>query len=540
MTHAPTYAALSYCWGTEKDASTQFKTTTGTLAKRCKGMPLSDMSQVMRDAIAVCRSLLIPYLWVDAVCILQDNRADWEVESQQMGKIYAHATVTICAASTTSCHASFLDRQRAMRYPRLDIPFTSTIEPNIQGTFSLWDRTGPRTVQFNGHAEDLKNRHFVKDALFLEVLMSSWATRGWVYQERHLSTRMLLCGESFVHFHCPRGPVSESGLQLSKEFETLFLERRDGASVEGGLPGWTIYDRWRELVSIFSATALTKSVDRFPALSGLASFFSDISGDKYIAGIWKMDLPRGLLWVREQPSPPDFQTLLRQLLSPDVYVAPSWSWASQTGACSDWVGKFKIDFDASFGHGRRSEVQHMHARSELDGPNIFGRIRSGSICLRGKTVPVSSKLAFVADSGGWTAWKLMHGSKYIAHCALDWRSTLPEQEPDKLEMLMLMSACSNTDLRWNKVDDDGDEGHETGGEVSAELAAAAESAQDICDLCKLTDHNRHAWGLLLHPSEEPGVFFRVGLFTSRARTPSGRHFGTNLFLEKEFRDIEIR
>ncbi|KAM0264112.1 hypothetical protein ACHAQJ_000857 [Trichoderma viride] len=538
------YATLSYCWGTNLDASTQFKTTTETLDEHRKSMPLTSMSQVMRDAVSVCRRLSIDYLWIDAVCILQDDEADWNAESQKMGLIYKNATVTICAAATTSCHESFLDRKHLQTYPRINIPFSSTMDPTIAGTFSLWDRDIPKTMEMNKEVVELRHKYFIKDALYLQTVLSSWATRGWVYQERLLSTRMLLFGEDFVHFHCPEGSVSENGISLSASFETSLVERTDDPKVQSYL-GQTIYERWRDLSYVYASLSLTQPTDRFPALSGLARHFADLvsfADDEYLAGLWRRDFLRELLWVRAQPISEDLQHLLRHIQAPEQYVAPSWSWATQDSACSIDVGRFSIDSDTSGGRGRRSEVQQLAASVDIDGLNVFGKIRGGRIRLQGKIVSVVSSLVQLVDAGnlGWSVWKIMDQGKYTAHCQLDWKGIDLEQEPVQLEMLPLMSVCSDRDTFYMTVDD-----KDSGFDDTVETALAGHDADnevvEMCDICNLPDHNRHAWGLLLYPSGEPDIYYRVGVFTSRApKAHTGWHFGTNLFRGANLRDIEIR
>ncbi|KAM6534245.1 hypothetical protein FALCPG4_007177 [Fusarium falciforme] len=77
-TKPPRYAALSYCWGSENDAKSQLCTTSDSIEIRKTGIPKDAMSAVLWDAVTVCRSLGIRYLWIDALCILQDdNKADW-------------------------------------------------------------------------------------------------------------------------------------------------------------------------------------------------------------------------------------------------------------------------------------------------------------------------------------------------------------------------------------------------------------------------------------------------------------------------------
>jgi hypothetical protein len=55
------------------------------------------MAAVLVDAVELCRRLSIRYLWVDAVCIIQGSKEDWQREAALMGQVYANAFVTICS-----------------------------------------------------------------------------------------------------------------------------------------------------------------------------------------------------------------------------------------------------------------------------------------------------------------------------------------------------------------------------------------------------------------------------------------------------------
>ena len=89
------YAALSYCWGPPADAKSQFKTEKDTLSTRLRSIDMNSVTPVIKDAAKVCDALGIRYLWVDAVCIVQDDITDWRQESQKMMDVYATAAVTI-------------------------------------------------------------------------------------------------------------------------------------------------------------------------------------------------------------------------------------------------------------------------------------------------------------------------------------------------------------------------------------------------------------------------------------------------------------
>ena len=65
-TALPTYAALSYCWGSVQGLTT----TCATLHERSTGIPWHSLPETFKDALVLCRALGIEYLWVDSLCII--------------------------------------------------------------------------------------------------------------------------------------------------------------------------------------------------------------------------------------------------------------------------------------------------------------------------------------------------------------------------------------------------------------------------------------------------------------------------------------
>lgn len=59
------------------------------------------MPQTFQDAIALTRSFGMRYLWIDSLCIIQDDQQDWEVEAQTMGDVYRNARLTVAAVAAT-------------------------------------------------------------------------------------------------------------------------------------------------------------------------------------------------------------------------------------------------------------------------------------------------------------------------------------------------------------------------------------------------------------------------------------------------------
>lgn len=199
MAFSPRYAALSYCWGPTSDSATQFKTETHSLSEYLVGFPIETTSKVIRDAIIVARALSIPYLWIDAVCIIQDDQTDWEKESALMADIYRHAYFTICTPTSSSCRQGFLARQPPDPAKLTVISFESKIDKTVKGLFNI------REVALHPGLRKSSQSYS------LDTIYSQWNQRGWTLQETVLSTRLLVFGPSGVHFECPLKRRSEDG-----------------------------------------------------------------------------------------------------------------------------------------------------------------------------------------------------------------------------------------------------------------------------------------------------------------------------------------
>ncbi|KAF2639686.1 HET-domain-containing protein [Massarina eburnea CBS 473.64] len=106
--HAPC-VALSYCWGSS--AKTNIRTTTSTISNHLRSIPSSSLPLLFQDVILICRALKIRYLWIDSLCIVQDSKDDWELESAKMVDIYSQSHLTIAASAFADPHTSiFSDR----------------------------------------------------------------------------------------------------------------------------------------------------------------------------------------------------------------------------------------------------------------------------------------------------------------------------------------------------------------------------------------------------------------------------------------------
>jgi hypothetical protein len=127
---------------------------------------------------------------------------------------------------------------------------------------------------------------------------------------------------------------------------------------------------YEEIVPRYTKGLLTKPEDKLPALSGVANWFSDLTRDQYIAGLWKNDLLFGLLWwlVEEPPHP-----------TPYRYRAPSFAWTSVDG---------KVAFPTPRQVSEMSWTSEViHVSCQPAGLDPFGQIAEGRLVLYGPLVP---------------------------------------------------------------------------------------------------------------------------------------------------------
>jgi len=303
------YVALSHRWGKIE----QCITTNQNVTERMVWFPASKLPQTFVDACFVTACLGFRYLWIDALCILQDVPEDWDVESLKMGDVFQAAQVVIAAHGAHDAAEGFLEK--ALRLREED-EATLLTEPVV----SL--RLRPNF-----------------DA---DVVRSHLSMRGWVMQERMLATRTLHFAQGHIYLESPRGVWIEGDSEASALFYGGAQHFSDGKTMTGavnqllhpdtfprtaaapeilGLGSDNLSTQWASLIQLYSSCGLTKEEDKLIAISGIANAIHRIIGGFHFAGLWSHCLTRGLLWIRQS----------EQLTFPARRRAPSWSWASVDG-----------------------------------------------------------------------------------------------------------------------------------------------------------------------------------------------------------------
>jgi hypothetical protein len=240
-----------------------------------------------------------------------------------MDKIYENALFTIAAVSSAHGQVPFLrseapsDREN-WQAVNIDID-TDCIES---------------TSELNGLPRAQLKARKCGPYLFPSFFHGPLEHRGWAWQERYLSVRIINFTKEEARWHCKVSKTCECigrMQQQDSESERHPKHEEDESEVQADI------QQWRHIVTEYSKRQLTYTTDRLPALSGAASRFSTTIQSKYIAGMWLSDFPRTLAWYRGElsDSPIDKPKMWRSL---DNGV-PTWSWASISGE-TNWMWEF--------------------------------------------------------------------------------------------------------------------------------------------------------------------------------------------------------
>ncbi|CAI0650082.1 unnamed protein product [Colletotrichum noveboracense] len=286
---AAQYATLSYRWGSKPQA---LMLRTSTLGHFLGGKPIADLPQTFKDFFVVARKLGFKYVWIDCLCIIQDCSQDWKHEASTMRDVYANSGCNVVACDSSEPGGGLF----RYRHP-------SDVSPGlveIRLSSGQPQRYVVRDDHFNGR----------------NVTVTTLADRGWVFQERFLAPRLL-------SFHPQR--ISWEGVYQSFEdsisiMDELLASVQQSAEASYGEMTEATLKLWKKLVGLYSRCKLTKSEDKLVAFAGVAKAFQELTGDTYLAGVWRSQLLVQLNWTALEK--------MRAAHFPKRYRAPSWSWAS--------------------------------------------------------------------------------------------------------------------------------------------------------------------------------------------------------------------
>ncbi|KAH8586198.1 heterokaryon incompatibility protein-domain-containing protein [Bisporella sp. PMI_857] len=306
------YVALSYVWG----GNLFIKTLRSNIDQLQVPLSLSlernvEVPRSIRDAMNLTESMGKRYLWVDCLCIVQDDEIHKAEQIASMAAIFANASLTIIAASGENADAGLPG-----------FPGISTPRSVQQQTFIL--NHGLKVVKLQR-----------PDSPFWRV-SQPWGRRAWTIQEHLFSKRRLVYEKGWIRWHCNKATWQEDC--TTAQVDSIFPEK----------------DIWDDLTDLrqectrtipnitalgnairhFVRADLTYPEDSLDAFAGVATALSPCYKDGFISGLPVAFFYIAVLWK------PLWGICRRRSKKPDAQIKlPSWSWAGWKGdiETSSWA-----------------------------------------------------------------------------------------------------------------------------------------------------------------------------------------------------------
>ncbi|OAA67421.1 Heterokaryon incompatibility [Cordyceps fumosorosea ARSEF 2679] len=337
------YIALSYVWGPGVraagagglDAPAQL--IKSNLDEWLIALPEHNVPQTIADAIWLARKLGLRHIWIDRMCIIQDDEAFKENHIRHMAYVFANAYLTIVAAhNDVNTGLLPLNTRRPSRPPR------------VGGGSS-----GP------DHNELL--------------LASRWNTRGWTLQELLYSRRAVFFFEEAVTWECHcdlwqgaagsssnGGAFGRSGAWKGKK--PACTNRVSSAALGFQHAPWPDMDEYARVAADYSARRVTQVDDTLRAFSGITTALTSVFMGGFVYGMPLLFLDAALLW-RPQAS------IRRRPLSRPPFL-PSWSWMGW------WFDGVRVDLTlwkaaADYVEATRAAGKHGQPARRFQAPSAF-------------------------------------------------------------------------------------------------------------------------------------------------------------------------
>lgn len=309
------YCSLSHRWGETKFVQLHIENRKRFMEE---GVEWHLLPQNFQEAIQIARTLEVYYIWIDSLCIIQDSDEDWKHEAGRMHSVYRNSYCNIAIADSKE------DRKGAFR----------TRKPKD---------VAPVRFQAKNEAPFFgkKNWVIVPENLWdRELLQADLYARGWVFQERMLSPRILHFTRKQVFWDCPSLSACETlpaGLPQpmdnaagpDRHWRGRLQEPEDNPEPMAGANDQSMDAFWKTAVQKYTSCNLTYGKDKLIAMWGIAKLMRDITNVEYGKGLFEENLEDQLAWrveetrLTERPNESTKEKVARNI--------PSWSWASMDG-----------------------------------------------------------------------------------------------------------------------------------------------------------------------------------------------------------------
>lgn len=297
VTDSMPYTALSY---DRESSDITARTTQANLDTHMKEIPLEKLPTLFQEAILATRGLGIEYIWIEALCTIQDDSRDWSYHVQRIPEIFSQAELAISSlvANSTS------DRLFCPRSIR-----SLSIVP-----IEVW-----RCKKDRGYFKAGINRCYTLSRRWLteRSVMTTGPIHSqvWAFQEYLFSRRILHFGDGMLHWECPCRHATEADPTPANSLSTSEWQEARKRLLQGGSSG--LFAFWMKQIERYSKLRLLRPLDRLPAFLGFSRYMEKQLQSTCLGGIMMGEnLLQNLCW---KIKPSDTQEV----------VLPTWTWVSQ-------------------------------------------------------------------------------------------------------------------------------------------------------------------------------------------------------------------
>jgi hypothetical protein len=268
------YAALSYVWGTEQEHNNQtfqssvpkrkrdHRTLRSNIMERKEkgGLTMEQLPETIRDAIQLVKDLGLRFIWIDSLCILQDdvNFKSWKRNAEKMDLIFGNAHFTICAADGDSAAGLRAINPKTRNHP---------LKIKVNDDLELLVSSSPESV----------------------IQTSQWSERGWTFQERILSPRCIIFAQGRIYLQCRENNFDDSNMIWNSDW------RKSPLSTMRKLQDRPIWF-YMTCVELYTGRNLTEPTDILKAFNGVSRVIEDQMCAPFIFGLPSSHFDFALLW----------------------------------------------------------------------------------------------------------------------------------------------------------------------------------------------------------------------------------------------------
>lgn len=321
------YVVLSYVWGADQLKNMAYNRALlfqpgGLDNPKLATQSEAALGRVVTDTMAIAAKLGERYIWVDALCIRQDDREDQALEIARMASIYSFAVVTVVPVENTTAHQAI---------PGIGGVGRGQISERIVDGVSVG----------------------VREWLLAVIQRSHYNTRGWCFQEAALSRRTLYFSKQQVFFRCQEGVRSEDSVE--QWIWDLWTRRHNSLTSLGiidDIANWKLrqprdretqrrfFEGYDNVVGQYWKRNLTDDRDIMDAFSAISAALEVHLGTRVSAGLPENIFHHALLWNLRTPRWTDDAWVYSgssrgAMKSTGGDLIPSWSWMGWRRYCCD-------------------------------------------------------------------------------------------------------------------------------------------------------------------------------------------------------------